>query len=81
MLRFPTSSPFGCRVVCHRPKDATSYRLIEAQSGNVFGGWYPGSPKNHPFLWAFSIINHPEMGVPPFMEKIIKKTYIQEQLT
>ena len=27
-----------------------------------------GVPPNHPFIDGFSIINHPAIGVPPFME-------------
>ena len=29
-----------------------------------------GVPLNHPFIDGFSITNHPDSGVPPFMETL-----------
>ena len=71
-LEFPLCFAFPAALLSvvglfDRSKDATSYRLIEA----LVGWWdqYFGSPKYHPFLWAFSILNHPEMGGTPIYGK------------
>ena len=62
MLRFLQLSKVSSGCPFARPKDATSYRLIEAQSGNVVLDTVldmvvgtPVAPNFYSFLWHFPL--------------------------
>ena len=50
-------------------KAATIYGWFIMENLSIYGGFLKrGVPPNHPFIDRFSIINHPAIGVPIFME-------------
>ena len=55
---------------CHQHGTSNSLGLrIRGSTTDIWGGSINGgTPSHHPFIDGFSLINHPAIGVPPFME-------------